>query len=508
MMKAFRGTILAAVALLAVLALVKVFDPSPPPTNKRGDLERPLFTFEKQELVRIVVERPDGVTVALKETPSGWIIEDSGFTASRTMVNRVKHQLHDLTARAMVVETTDDLALYGLGKQAITVTLTLRDGREIKLRAGDPNPSAVSYYIQPLPGDAIYTVKKSAVDYYSLSLEEFRERRFASFETKDVASLEAELEGGRRLKIQRAGEQSWDMLEPTAMAINADDAKSLLGRVTILKAQRFVEDLPETGGDLAKYGLDAPRARITLTFGGRDPLTLRVGARVPDSTPDEPLAYMLIEGDRTVYAAREALLEDFNADTASFRLRRFSRMEGLEVTQISATMHRPADGQPDDPTGLVTLKSVTDVWQWGDGQPVSGSTPRRLAMRAAGLDAEEFVDDSPSSLTPYGLDDPLATITLTDLGGRTITLLIGKEGPAREQEGEERPIPRVYAKLADEAPVYLVERSVLEVLEDALREQSRKSDKDVDKAQRREAIDVERGDVAPGAAGGEASEGD
>ena len=47
-MKAFRGTILAAVALLAVLALVKVFDPSPPPTNKRGDLERPLFTFEKQ----------------------------------------------------------------------------------------------------------------------------------------------------------------------------------------------------------------------------------------------------------------------------------------------------------------------------------------------------------------------------------------------------------------------------------------------------------------------------
>ena len=66
----------------------------------------------------------------------------------------------------------------------------------------------------------------------------------------------------------------------------------------------------------------------------------------------------------------------------------------------------------------------------------------------------------------------------------------------------------MYAKLADEAPVYLVERSVLEVLEDALREQSRKSDKDVDKAQRREAIDVERGDVAPGAAGGEASEGD
>ncbi|MCK6519397.1 DUF4340 domain-containing protein, partial [Myxococcota bacterium] len=227
MMKAFRGTILAAVALVGALVLVKVFDPSPAPTNKRGDLERPLFTFEKQELVRIVVERPDGVTVALKETPAGWIIEDSGFTASRTMVNRVKHQLHDLTARAMVVEGTDDLALYGLGKQAITVTLTLRDGREIKLRAGDPNPSAVSYYIQPLPGDAIYTVKKAAVDYYSLSLEEFRERRFASFETKDVASLEAELEGGRRLKLQRAGEQSWDMLEPTAMAINADDAKSL-----------------------------------------------------------------------------------------------------------------------------------------------------------------------------------------------------------------------------------------------------------------------------------------
>lgn len=497
-MRAFKGTLIAALLLGLVLVLVRVLEGPPVQREGAGEQERRLFTFEKQDLVHVLVERPDGLTVALAETPAGWVIEGAGLPASETMVNRVKHQLHDLTARAKVVDGEQDLTLYGLGPQAIQVTLTLRDGQKLQFKAGDPNPSSVSYYIQPLPGEVVYTVKKSAVDYYSLNLEEFRERRFASFESKDADAITAELPEGRRLRLQRDGEELWQMLEPIPMAINRDDARSLLGRVAVLKAVRFVEDLPAAGGgDLRPYGLDQPRARITIGFGEQPDLTVRVGARLPDELEGgDTLAYMMVEGERSVYTAKDGFLEDFLADPAGFRLRRFTRLEGLDVTAIEATLHRPRD-RADDPVGTVRLRGVGDSWQWEDGLPVPGSTPRRLAMRAAGVEAEEFVADAPASLAPYGLDAPVGQVTLTVEGGRTVTLLLGGPGPSRtDAEGHE--YRRMYMKLQDEAPVYLVEDGVVDVVEDALREFGRKEVKDEDKAERLRRIEeAQAGGAAP-----------
>ena len=196
-----------------------------------------------------------------------------GFTAGRSMVNRVKHQLHDLTARATVVADAESPELYGLGANATTVLLTMRDGRELAFAAGDPNPSSVSYYIQPMPGEVVYTVKKSAVDYYSLTLSEFRERRFATFDSKDVTRFQATLlmpGAPASLDIESTGDREWQMHEPVAMAANDDRVRRLIGRVSALKARDFVE-LTEGGRSarMTEFGLDAPRADITLSFGSQ-----------------------------------------------------------------------------------------------------------------------------------------------------------------------------------------------------------------------------------------------
>ncbi|MCB9745247.1 MAG: DUF4340 domain-containing protein [Alphaproteobacteria bacterium] len=495
-MKAFRGTLIAAALLVVALILVRVFDKPPEDTKTTQADERPIFVFEKQDLTRAEVKRPDGVEIALKETEDGWIIEESGFPASRTMVNRVKHQLHDLVARAKVIDAPEDMSLYGLGPtQAIEVTLTLRDGRSIRFKAGDPNPSGVSYYIQPLPGDVIYTVKKSAVDYYSLDLEEFRERRFASFDSKDADSIEADLPGGGRLHLQRVDDEAWEMLEPEAMLVSRDKARGLLGRISVLKAQDFVQDFDAGSAvvDLSPYGLDTPRARVKISFGSREPLTLLLGDVLPKEDPnDDTHAYMLVEGEGNIYTARDAFLEDFIEEPASFRLKRFVRLSGTDIAAIQGEIRRPVE-PGDELLGVVTLRMVGDTWQWDDGLPVPGSTPRRLAMRIGGVQAEEFVDDAPADLAPYGLAEPVAVLSVsTEDGAEARTLLIGDEGPSRVGF-EDHTIRRRYMKLASEAPVYLVDVGVLEVLEDALREQGRKAKKDEEKAERLERIEDAQG---------------
>ena len=482
-MKAFRSTGIVGVLLLLTWLGVRFFEPAVEQPFV-DSMEPALFRFEKQEVVRIEIQRPEE-TIVLLETDEGWLLEESGFEASRSMVNRVKHQLHDLNARATVLEQPEEPALYGLGAQAIQVRVVMREGGVIEFLAGDPNPSSVSYYIQPLPGERIYTVKKSAVDFYSFTLDEFRERRFASFDAQDVDSIEAELPGKKRVKLIRVSEHLWELVEPVNMRASRDKARSLMGRISGLKAREFTQEIAEgSGSELAIYDLEPPRAKISLSFGSREPLVLRVGRPVSDD-PEEELAYMQLEGEGTIYTARQGLLEEYGQDAESYRLKRFMRMEGSDVVALQVSLKAESEDQP---SGEVTLRKGVSSWEWVDGQPVPGSTPERVATRVAGVRAQDVVSEEPGDLSLYGLDAPIGRTTLATSDGTQRTLLVGGQGEPW-LDAEEHSHERFYAKVEDEAPVYLVDRGALSVMQDAVREYSRKSERDEDKAVRREAID-------------------
>ena len=484
-MKAFRGTFLAAGVLLVVGGAWFVLQPEVEPSTEGGPR---LFEFEKHELTRVAVRRPDGEQVVLVEQDGKWTIEGTGFIAGRSMVNRVKHQLHDLTARATVVEDPDMAELYGLGENAIEVELTMRGGDSLRFRAGDPNPSSVSYYIQPLPGDTVYTVKKSAVDYYSLSLDEFRERRFAGFDSKDVTRYSAtlRLEGApAELDIEKVGERSWEMLAPQKMAASDDRVRRLMGRVSALKAKDFIE-LPagHDAAQLAEYGLAEPRVDLTIRFASRDPLHLLVGADAQSDNKLEELAYMMFAGDDTIYVARRGMLDEYTADLTEYRNRRVVRMQAADVVAVDTVLR---ESEERDLSGEHGVRLAAGDWFWKDGVPVPGSTPERVARQLAELEVESFIEDAVADLGPYGLADPLARVVLTDAEANERIVLIGGVGePRTDLEGNES--PRRYAAIEGDPSVYLVDERVLRVVEDMIREGNRKAKKDLEKAERRERI--------------------
>ena len=513
-MKAFRGTLIAAGLLLLTGAVFLVARPEAlaPKTTEPTRL----FTFEKQELVRVEVRRPDGSAVVLAETGGEWRIEGTDFVAGRSMVNRVKHQIHDLTARASVVESPQQPELYGLGASAVRVTLKLRDGRELAFEAGDPNPTAVSYYIRPLPGDAVYTVKKAAVDYYSLTLDEFRERRFASFDSDDVAGITAKttLPGAPALlQIDRTGDHQWELRAPTEMAANDDQVRRLLGRVSALKAQSFLA-LPkdEAAAKITAYGFDQPRVDLSLRFNSRGPLRLLVGNDAPADGNEGELAYMMlvpepsdgsgaggaIAYDDTVYVARRGLLDELRQDPSAMRNRRVVRMSAAEVVAVDATL-RAREGET--LAGTHGLRFLAEQWVWRDGVPVSGSTPERVATTVAEIEVEEFIEGEGATKANFGLEDPIATVTLTDRAGDTRTLSLGALGPP-EEGPEGQPRQRRYARIFGADPVYLVDDRVMRVVDDLVREGNRKAEKDAEKAARLERIPSEAAvDPAPSSGG-------
>lgn len=491
-MKAFRGTLIALAVLLVLIAGYLVSQPTElTPKEKKEAAKKvegtPLFVFEKADLTRVDVTRKDG-TISLVEHPDGtWWIEGTDMRASRQMVNRVKHQFHDLASRATVAEVGDEGALYGLGDAAIHVKLTLRQGRVMEFDAGDPNPSGVSYYLRRSDDDVVYTVKKSAVDFYSLELPEFRERRFATFDSKDVDGIDATLPGGQRLKVQRSpdGERAWDLVEPIQIAAADMEVRGLLGRISAMKAIKFVSE----GGDDAAWGLKEPRARIRILFlGGKEPMTLLLGAPTGEKDGEYPLAYARLEEEPFVYAVRDVFLEDFQRNPEELRLRQFARMDQNTLVSLTSTFTPTAPGDA-DLAGTVTVRQAASEWQWSDGVLVPGSTPRRVAGRAADLESDEFVgvvaDDA-----RFGFDKPIAKVEMSDQAGRNTTLVLGKPAPPKtDAEGHER--SRYYAKNMAYPEVYIVDDGLLDVLRDLHREHGRHASGEAKEEERKAVIEAE-----------------
>ena len=485
-MKAFKGTLVAAVVLVVVGALVWTQRPAVfTPDVVEGTR---IFQFEKHELVRVEVDRPQAERIVLVEQDGGWIIEGSGHQAGRSMVNRVKHQIHDLSARAAVVEAPENPEIFGLGKNAIAVALTMRDGRRIAFRVGDPNPTSVSYYLQPEGSDAVYTVQKAAVDYYSLTLDEFRERRFATFDSKDVVGFDAVLklpEADYTLSMTRTGDRLWEMQSPIQMAADHDEARRLLGRISALKAVRF-----EAKDDalLEAQGITAPRIDMQIRFASRDPLRVRIGGDAPKLDRHDALAYVLIDDEDTVYVARSGLLEAFSRAPSEMRNRRVVKMDAEDVVSIDAVIAETAD--PFELSGEGAVRYAAEQWVWADGVPVSGSTPKRVARRFAELEVDDFIDGADASEAKYGLTSPRVRVTLKDAADGIRVVSLGAKGPAHK-DSEGNSVDRFYASIEGESAVYLVHHGVYEVVRDLVRESERKATRDAEKAARQERIGAE-----------------
>jgi hypothetical protein len=261
-----------------------------------------------------------------------------------------------------------------------------------------------------------------------------------------------------------------------------------MGRVSAMKAIKFVADGED---DLARYGLDKPRLVVTLRFSAREPLTLSVGAPTGEKDGEYALVYAKLGDEGTVYAVRDGILEEYAEDVEHFRLERFMRMDGNRVSRITATWQDT--GRDADMNGTVKVFMAADIWQWEDGVPVPGSTPKRVASRAASVEADEFVAEA-SDDARWGFDKARATVRLEDLDGNVRTLLIGDAAPpSKDHEGNER--TRTYARLAEAPEVYIIESGVLEVVRDLFHEHRRKANNDVAEDERHDQIEKEVGDI-------------
>jgi len=346
------------------------------------------------------------------------------------------------------VSTEDvDSDLYGLGKEAINVTLDLKDGRQISFLAGDPNPTGVSYYIQPLPGNSIYTVKKSALDYYSANYDQFRDKRILRIKTNSVEQINIKKNNDEKWGFSRIDKNRWRIFVPFDEKANTDVMRTLIGRCIALKAKQYID--PEE--QKSEYGFQNPLLEIEFTLSSGETKKLLIG----NETSTEGYSYFKISDSSIVYTAKNGLLEEFDFTFDKLRNKRIVDLNESEILTMKIQLNEP------ELTGETEVHFTAGKWFWKNGNPISGSTPKRLASGLKNLEVMEFVDKAKIGEIVLNLYIESTVGSRHLQYGQLAEPYINREG---------REYPRRYITLEDAKESYIADEHVLGVARDAIRE--------------------------------------
>ncbi len=459
-LRRFRGALVALIALGAVGATLGIVDAMRPKLPTSDELKPMLYRFEKDDLVGAKIVRPDQ-SLELTKVEGEWLIAGQPWRPARSMTRKIAHQLHDLTARAEVIEHEENLSVYGLGEDAIHVLLTMRDGDTHEFEVGDPNPTSVSFYIRPLPAGRVFVVKKSSMDFWRVDIDAFRETKFATFDADDAVGIDATVDS-RQLSLHRTGELTWEMTAPVTQRASRDAARMMLGRVAALTAQDVVQ---EGRNGLVRLGADPPKHIVRITMATGDSVTLHFGDPIPETDPSQSYVYSVEED--AVFVVKDGLLDAYRKTVEEYR------NEVLFPGNHEWTVERMVVRQ--GTVNELALERTSDGWRWPDGQSIPGSTPKRVAGAAADLRAVGFHDVVPKGAS---LEVPTATVVLTFQDGNTARVDVGSSFDVMVRD---RTAKRSFVRIEGDPTVYEVDGMLSEVCADLFREYGRKTERDAER---------------------------
>jgi len=384
---------------------------------KPADVVR--VSVEGRETFELLKDKgPPAATDRGGDPYDGWTLVTKRFTAraDKDQVKALLDNLADVGVTNFVADEPESLALYGLDNPRLVV--------RVQVRSTEPGPSSAAtasvpasqpvkecglalgqkmddmVYARPLDERAVFGVYVTLEDSLQPSAESLRDRRVMAPPAGEVASVEVALADQEIRLTKRDGK--WHMESPFAGRANDQAVQNLIQRVTQLKAESFEDGVVS----LASYGLDSPRATITLRYAGAaEPLKLLVGSR---SSSGEMTFINSASSGAPVAAIRTAEAELLTAgaaaywDTPILAVPVAEKVVGLELRN-----------RPDGDITLLPGHAGT----WAFSKPVSAPARTKpvndviAAVRHA--TATRIVAVGPSVPDKYAKDKSVISVTVT-----------------------------------------------------------------------------------------------
>jgi len=411
----FRTTLILAAVFAGLLAYVFLVDE---PQRIEEGKKKTLVSVQADEVTGVTLTFPDR-EIVLKKVDGGWrLVTPVDAPADSVAVTNLVNAAVQAEATKDLGDAGGNLAQYGLDKPMVSVTLTAKDKTLPAVLVGKTSPIGAAAYAKLADAANVVLTTGAFRTGMDKQVKDLRDKTILTFGDPELRKVEVRGQGKDIVLVQQDG--VWRLEQPLAMAADAATVRSFLSSLRSLRATDFPADQP---ADVAAYGLDQPRLRISLGLADGAEKSLLVG-----STNDKKELYVQRGGQPTVYAVSDWVYRDLDKSANDFRDKTIIAFEPSDVVGLSivgpdgtARLSR-AEGTGWRLEGMDVKASPTAVSQYLDEvREVKGST---------------IVADEPTDLAGVGLNPPSLTISLTGEGGKPLgTLLIGTR-PAGEGQSE------------------------------------------------------------------------
>ncbi len=461
-----RNTLVLLVLLGGLFAYLKWWDPKFEGTDAKNEKKGRPVQVDRDSVTSVTIRNSEGTLQFTKSPEGNWLLESPvKDRADSTAISMFFTSLEGLRMETVKMEQGATLAGFGLTKGEVSIKLNGKN--PVELLIGKETAIEGKVYMRVEGKDTAYVAGKDLRDQGAKGAKDWRDHRLSDLTATQVKQVGIKTAKGE-FEVEKASNH-WSLTKP--FKGRADDQKvtDLISNATAPRIEDFVTEAK----DLAAFGLNEPRATVTFHAEGvTDPVILQIGnakktekagdkkdgEKMEPETPAAPThVYVKLstrEGVFTVPVAIESLL---NTQPNDLRDQNIMRVQSDMVDRI--TLEAPGRDK-------VVLGRKGEEWvrkaDKQDDRPVNGGAANKLLSDLTTMKVTRFVADVAGDLKQYGLDAPVATVTLSSYSS---------EGTPETKPGD-RPLSKLilakpegdagYAKLDEEPFIIAIPTTLFE----------------------------------------------
>jgi hypothetical protein len=402
-----------------------------------------VFQLKKDTIEAVTITRGTEVIKLSKDANDGWMLtEPVRAKAEQRTVDEVLDGLVEGKREKVIAEQASDLADFGLKEPGLVVEATVKDAATpTVLHIGARTPTMSGYYAREGEQPKVLMVPTSLHSKFDKTVFSLRDKTVLAVDQAQVKRVEIHHEN-QLIAIESAGDKGWKMVAPLEAKADKTKVSELIGAINGAKVKEFLEDMPQ---DLAKYGLNPPKWRLTFFIGDdRAEKSLLLG--------DEDTAKNGLNAKRGamdhVFLVETKLLEKLPKEASDWRDRALMAFKRDDVLRVE--VH---DGDSIVEVACVENCGKIPDDRWQLKQPLEAKADavkvRTLLRNLEELKAKAFITEAATDLSPYGLDRPSVQIHIwLQETTEPLTILLGQEDA--DKGGR-------YLKLPERPAVYLID---------------------------------------------------
>jgi hypothetical protein len=359
-------------------------------------------------------------TAELTKTDGQWRGTGDLAMLDVAAVTQLLDAIEDLTAISFI-DDPGPPAEYGLAAPRTVLTIDA-DGlvAPLTLRIGSTTASGRNAYVQRAGSDTVIVTRAAQADRLAVTPLNLRAREIFDFDEALLGRISI-VGGPIAYELERV-DGDWQFVMPAEAPLDRGAVRTLARDLSRLRASRVV------ARDAQGYGLDQPVVMITFEREAAPPPTTQDADVAP---PPEPLrhtvtvgwfdeqAYARVDDGAYVYALDKTIYDVLTAEMIEPKLLDFPAGEIAALT-IAATGGTLELSRNEDGDWIYTPDPFVKLDQ---------TKVQELMRAVAGMRAERYFAYGDADLAVFGLDAPLATVTMTRKSGGEIVMAMTQTEP-------------------------------------------------------------------------------